>query len=69
MQMILPNDQTLEMDHDCVVQRPPAVQWISAEQTIGVVELLPQRPNLADWVEWVDRAGGRWATDAELADL
>ena len=27
-----------------------------------------QRPTLAEWVAWVERAGGRWATDEELAD-
>jgi len=27
------------------------------------------RPNLVDWVTWVDRAGGRWATHQELAGI
>ena len=69
MQMILLPNKSLEADHDVLVQHSPRVHWIGAEQTAGTVEEIPQRPTLADWTAWVDRAGGRWATPQDIAGI
>lgn len=69
MQVILPSNQTLVVEHAVLVQHPPTVHWIGAEQATDMVELLPQPACLANWVEWVDASGGRWASDQELAQL
>lgn len=69
MQVILPYNMSQATDHDPVVLHSPQVCWIDAAQATGTVEVLPQRPALADWSDWVDRVGGRWATPQELANL
>ena len=69
MQVILPNDQTLVEEHEMLVQHPRTVRWATAEQAASAVEPLPQRPSLDVWTQWVERAGGQWAADADLAHL
>jgi hypothetical protein len=69
MQTILPPNMSQATDHDLLVQNDPQVRWIDAAQAADIVEMLPPRPSLADWSEWVDRVGGRWATPQELAGI
>lgn len=69
MQMILPPNMHQDRGHDLVVQDAMPVKWISAQQAVGTVEVLLQRPSLADWSDWVNRASGRWATAQELESI
>lgn len=69
MQVILPSNQTLVVEHAVLVQHPPTVHWIGAEQAADMVELLPQASSVMDWVAWVEASGGRWANDQELAEI
>jgi hypothetical protein len=69
MQVILPPNMSQAKDDDLVVQDNPHVQWIDAAQAVGTVEVLAEKPSLADWSAWVDRVGGRWATVQELSGI
>jgi hypothetical protein len=70
MQLTLPDNQTLVMEHDGLVkQHPKPVVWANERQAIGTVELLPARPDTAAWVAWVGRVGGQWATEADIARM
>ncbi len=69
MQLTLPDNQTLVVGHDGLVQQQPTVVWANERQAAGTVELLPQRPDTATWVAWVERVGGRWATDGDIARI
>lgn len=70
MQLTLPDNQTLVVGHDGRVQQhPQPVVWANEQQAAGTVELLPERTDTATWVAWVDRVGGKWATEADLAGI
>jgi len=67
MQTLHPN--VLVANHARWVQSAPKIHWLSPEQAEGMVEMLPQASGVSAWVEWVDRVGGAWASEADLAQL
>jgi hypothetical protein len=69
MQTILHFDHSLEQDRDVLVQHPPRVRWLDEKQADSTVELLQRQPTMADWVEWVERSGGKWANQEDLRQL
>lgn len=71
MQLI--HDQTLKQtSDDTLVQRAHHIRWADDRSVRGTVQVLDQRPigpSLDELVAWVDRSGGRWATDEQVAQI
>lgn len=72
MRLRLGDGRELEVDTGCealVVQQPLTVQWASAEQAAAAVSLCAPTPSCEAWRDWVERAGGSWASAPELAGV
>ncbi|TVR12110.1 MAG: hypothetical protein EA401_09835 [Planctomycetota bacterium] len=64
------HDQTLVQTSDeTLVQRQPQVRWAGEQAVKGTVQIIEQRATMQEWVNWVDRVGGRWATDEQIAEI